>query len=393
MNILFVSAVCPFPQHSGGQIRIYQLLKKLSVNHKITLICYIRSETEKAYINELKKVCSAVHFFYRGRVWNPLYILKAAISHKSLLASSYDLSGVNNFIQSNLHKFDLIHMEPYYVYSVVPCKVKPQVVAEHNIEYQVYSDFVNSSSYFPFVKLLMKYDISKMRQEEQLTWKRSKAVVVVSEQDKIVLDQQVSKNKIHVVPNGVDTSYYSFKSRHIKKDELHFLFVGNFLWTPNINAIDLLLNQLWQKIIHLYPNARLTIIGKHLNQNLIKKMHPSISYFDTVDDMRPYYHRCSALLSPTIVSGGTKYKILESFASGLPVITPPEGVYGLPAKHKEHALLISNTFNYLDAILWLITESTGTKHMTEQARNLVVTDYDWNNIAKKLEYAWENSQC
>jgi len=45
MNILFVSAVLPYPLRSGGQIRIYNLLKRLSKHHSITLGSFIREES------------------------------------------------------------------------------------------------------------------------------------------------------------------------------------------------------------------------------------------------------------------------------------------------------------------------------------------------------------
>ena len=62
MKILFVSAVLPYPLHSGGQIRIYNLLKRLSTKHEIHLFSFIRSESEKKYFSELT-FCVAAKIF------------------------------------------------------------------------------------------------------------------------------------------------------------------------------------------------------------------------------------------------------------------------------------------------------------------------------------------
>ena len=60
MKILFVSAVLPYPLYSGGQIRIYNLLKEASRHHDITLAAFTRDIAEDRYKKELK-FCRNVH--------------------------------------------------------------------------------------------------------------------------------------------------------------------------------------------------------------------------------------------------------------------------------------------------------------------------------------------
>ena len=57
MNILVVSAVLPYPLYSGGQIRLYNLLRILSRDHSIHLVAYIRDESEKKYLKKSFFLC------------------------------------------------------------------------------------------------------------------------------------------------------------------------------------------------------------------------------------------------------------------------------------------------------------------------------------------------
>src|SRR5689334_15312091 len=89
MKILFVSAVFPYPLHSGGQIRIYNLLSKLGRKHEITLYSFIRSEEEKEYISELLPFCKRVVTIHRGRAWQASYITKTIVGPYPFLMETY----------------------------------------------------------------------------------------------------------------------------------------------------------------------------------------------------------------------------------------------------------------------------------------------------------------
>ncbi len=67
MKILMLTPYLPYPLLSGGQIRTYNLLKKLANKHDITLFALIKDESETAYISELEKYCHQVRVFKRSR--------------------------------------------------------------------------------------------------------------------------------------------------------------------------------------------------------------------------------------------------------------------------------------------------------------------------------------
>ncbi|MFZ5845288.1 MAG: hypothetical protein ACOY0S_02360, partial [Patescibacteria group bacterium] len=162
MKILFVSAILPYPLHSGGQIRIYHLLKQLALHHKISLFAFIRDPEERTLVRHLS-FCRKVELVLRGRAWQPRYLISALGKYPFLL-STYNSHQMRLRLQKELEteKYDLIHLEPFYVWPALPRTHFPLVVAEHNIEYRVYSDYVRRSPWIP-LRPLMYADVLKLR--------------------------------------------------------------------------------------------------------------------------------------------------------------------------------------------------------------------------------------
>src|SRR3989344_2499715 len=67
MKILMLTPYLPWPLHSGGQIRTYNLLKNLAEKHDITLFSFIRDDGERAYIPKLESFCKKIQVFKRTK--------------------------------------------------------------------------------------------------------------------------------------------------------------------------------------------------------------------------------------------------------------------------------------------------------------------------------------
>jgi glycosyltransferase involved in cell wall biosynthesis len=393
MKILFISAVLPYPLHSGGQVRLYNLLKLLSKEHEITLYSFIRNESEKDLVSNLSFI-KTIKLYLRGRVWQTKYIFRSMTSSLPLLLSSYENSEMKEDIKADLKKnqYDLIHCEPFYVCPSIPDDVQvPLVVTEHNIEYEVYQSYVKQLL-IPVVRPLLNLDVQKIKNHEEMVWKKADRIISVATRDALVIGNVVDRKKISVVPNGVDTTYFSYEKKSLNKEHLKFLFVGNFFWVPNVKAVERLVGELWPKILKEIPQAQLTIVGKHLPQSLqdaAKTIH--ILYKEYVEDIRDAYKSSDILLAPMTISGGTKFKMIEAMASGCLVITTKEGMEGIDGKKDTHFIEAEKDEDYLSAIQKAVSNQKISQTMTARARALIVLEYDWKSIAEKQSDVWRGS--
>src|SRR5581483_8848705 len=143
MKILVVSSYLPYPLFSGGHIRLYNLLRELSKKHEIFLVCEKRSYQTNADIEEVKKICKEVITIARKRQWSIGTIAKTGFSSYPFLMVGHANPQMTEKIAQVLQKekFDLIHIETFYVMQNLPKTVLPTVLVEHNIEYLVYKRF------------------------------------------------------------------------------------------------------------------------------------------------------------------------------------------------------------------------------------------------------------
>ena len=392
MNILVVSAVLPYPLYSGGQIRLYNLLRILSHDHTIHLVAYIRDESEKKYLSDLS-FCSSVCTVKRGGAWQPKYILKTGFSRYPFLYETYNIPEAKREIQEVLdsEKIDLIHVEPSYVWLGLPHTNIPIVAVEHNIEHEVYAKYAKNVRFAP-LRWLLDFDIKKMIQAEETVWKSVSSIVSVSKQNKFFIQKSIPDVRVNVVRNGVDLNVFSYqKTKDLKSDPI-FLYVGNFAWMENRDAVEYLVLTLWPKILERYKNATLRIVGKSLLDALrIRIQGKNIAVLENVERIQDELQNATIMLAPIRIGGGTKYKILEAMASGLPVITTTLGSEGLDSRHGENVLIANTVDETLIAVDTLVKSPVKYNTIRKNARKLIETKYSFEGIAKELDAVWRNT--
>lgn len=390
MKILFVSAVFPYPLYSGGQIRIYNLLKELSGRYEISLFSFIRNDEEQKNIDALS-FCKHVETIYRGHAWQPRYVLRSVLGKYPFLLSTYAGKAMRDELMKALKQdsYDLIHIEPGYVWPSLPAHSLPIVVGEHNIEHTIYEEYVRQ---FPIVPLrpLLFADVLKLMFWEKKIWQSANHVVTVSEDDKNHVSGVVDSSKISVVPNGVDLQQFPFVQKKEKKDGQTFLFVGNFLWMQNLDAVKYLLTDIWPAVKEMYPNATLRIVGKRMPESLRGRVSDGIILLEYVEDIVDEYQKADILLAPIRIGGGTKFKILEAMAMGVAVVTTTKGIEGLDVVNRKELYIADSVDDTVAAVRELLTNALKRNAIVRAARHVIEEKYSWKNIAKKLDVAWSN---
>jgi glycosyltransferase involved in cell wall biosynthesis len=98
----------------------------------------------------------------------------------------------------------------------------------------------------------------------------------------------------------------------------------------------------------------------------------------------PYYRRSSLCVVPLRAGGGTRLKILEAMALGRPVISTTIGCEGLDVVDDEHLLIADDPEQFARKIGCVLRDEVLYQRLTRQARQLVVTHYDWDILAERL---------
>lgn len=382
----------PYPLWSGGQIRTYNLLKNLSLKHEITLFSFIREDKEKGYVPHLKKYCKEVKVFHKRPPWSLTSLGLSAITFYPLVVCMYLNREVKEAIglACDREHFDLIHAETFYVMPNIPKTHIPIILVEQTIEYLVYKHYTHEVSLLP-MKWLMNWDVVKIRFWEKNFWQRATRVVAMSEADKQEMQKLVPNLTVNLVPNGVDTKFFVQKKIINKKPSRSILFVGNFKWLQNREAVSILVKEIWPMIKEKLPDARLWIVGRFPSKEILSFSSDSILVSQEIKDIRSAYEKADVLLAPIYGPGGTRYKILESMATGLPVVTTSTGIEGLDIHSGREALLGENSKELAMETVRVLTNPSLYMQLAINGRKMVEEKFNWQSIIRNLDEIYEEA--
>lgn len=388
MKILIISAYLPYPLFSGGHVRLYNLLKILGKKHDFTLVCEKRPNQTQEDIDAVKKLCTHVITVERKKQWSFMNILKTGFSPYPFLLTGHSHAAFKDAIERTLAKktFDLIHVETSYVFQNVPHTLLPTVLVEHNIEHLVYKRYAHRAPVL--FRGLLYIDVFKLRFWEERFWKKATKVVVVSKEEQ----GYINRPDVAIVPNGVDTKQFTMPDllQKIKREGKTVLFIGDFKWLQNRDAVLFILKEIWPEI--KMKNVKLWIVGKHIPESIKNLTTDQDVIFDenAPEDTPEIFNKADVLLSPVRVGGGTSYKILEAMASGVPVITTSLGIEGIDATHNTDVLIADSKEELALVLDRVLSNQQLYISLAENARRLVEKKYDWQRIAQTLDDVYKS---
>ena len=391
MKILIISSYLPFPLYSGGQVRLYNIIKGLSKKHEITLICEKRSSQTENDIKEMEKICKKVITVDRKKQWSYSNILKTGFSLNPFLITGHTLSEMQAKIQHELEsdRYDLIHIETFYVMQNLPETDIPTVLVEHNIEYLVYKRYADES--LLLTKPLLYLDVEKMKIKEKGAWKKASKLVAVSEVEKKIM----TRRDAVVIPNGVDTEKYQVHGSKLSprvKEEITILYIGDFSWIQNRMAVKWLLTEIWPRIMSKtnLPKLKLWVVGRKIPDDIKNLGAENVVFDENAPDTVKIYENSDILIAPIRVGGGTSFKILEAMATGVVVVTTDLGIEGIEAKEKVDFLLGNDSWLLADAVIDLVQNCDLRMKIAKNARKLMERKYDWERIVEMLELVYKS---
>ena len=386
MKILMLVPFLPNTQTSGGQTRWYNIIKYLSKSHDITLFSMLKDESEKRYVPELEKYCREVRVFTRPKSpWTLKNVILAEFGPYPLVVirnlSLTEKEAVKQELERE--KYDLIHAEAFYVMPHIPQTKIPIILVEQTIEFMVYKHYVDNEVPF-YLKPFYMLDVIKLKYWEKHFWGKARQLVAVSDEDRKVMQDIIPGIDVGIIPNGVDTEYYMGKKIERKTPARILYGVTNFEWLQNQEASELLIKDVWPYVKKKMPEAKIWIVGRKIPEWIkeLSRKDESIELTENIPDARDAYRRASVMVAPIKGAGGTRLKILEAMAAGLPVVSTSIGVAGLNITHGAQAL-ISDTYEGLaDEAVRLLKDPVLAEKIGRQGQIHVKANFDWMGVVK-----------
>lgn len=396
MKILVIDEWIPYPLDSGKKIRTFSLLAPLAGRHEITYLCYADPVLEADRIAKLEQagfrvVCVppvnkystpmklaagvATNFFSRM----PLAVRKHYSHHYQ--------QAVLELTRNN--DFDLVHCEWTHYGAFLDCiDDLPKFLCSHNIECLHWYRFSKTQKN-PIRKAGIYLEWLKMRSFEQRICSIFDHVSAVSDAEAKAFRAQFGVKSVDVVPNGVSIPYYRENGRKPEKDLL--VFSASMDTFINQDAAHYFVQEIFPRIRERRPDIRLMILGRNPPQSISNLANHHIIVTGTVDDVRPYLGRALVSVVPLRIAAGSRLKILESFAAGIPVVSTTFGAEGLEVIPGEHLLIADDENAFAKDCIRLLDDPLLRNNLAAAGKTLVSEKYEWTAISPGVEQAWETT--
>ena len=216
----------------------------------------------------------------------------------------------------------------------------------------------------------------RVRRLEQTLLRHARGVSCVSRGDAAALRELGAEEPV-VVPNGVDLTRYAFRAESAPGETV--LFVGDLSWPPNAEGVRWLAERVWPAVRARRPHARAEILGRGAPPALERLARPDFVFLGEGDDTRPHWARAAAAAVPLRAGGGTRLKILEAAACGVPVVSTRVGAEGLDFSPGE-LRIGDEPAAFAGALAALLEDPAAARRQAAAARARVEAAYGWERI-------------
>ena len=164
-------------------------------------------------------------------------------------------------------------------------------------------------------------------------------------------------------------------------------FSGNFEYHPNHAAVRFFRYEVWPHLRPRWPNLVWRLIGK--NPEAVRNLtsgDPRIEVTGPVNDAIRELARARVAVAPLLSGSGTRLKILEAWAAGVPVVSTSIGAEGLPARDGDTLLLAETGPAMAAAISRLLASPDLRRALGARGRNLLEQQFTWERAWNMLNF-------
>jgi sugar transferase (PEP-CTERM/EpsH1 system associated) len=381
----FAPRLC-WPLDTGAKLRNYHLARVLAASASVSLLTFSESSQGKT---ELANVYKQVVTIPREQGYSFGKLLRGAVGRTPLPLLNYTSEEMKQALAQTLNEndFNIIQIESIHLMKYLPviraAHNRPLVICDwHNVESDLMRQYAENQSNIAR-KTYARRTARLMSQHEQQALNEFDAHIVVSEHDAERLRRVNSGARILVIENGVDIDYYRDFDQTTAKNRI--VFVGSMDYHANIEGAISFARNVWPIVHDQNRELIFTIVGRDPAAP-VRELATivGVEVTGSVEDVRPYYRAAVLAVVPLNVGGGSRLKVLEAMAAGVPVVSTTLGAEGLHVTNGKNILLAESNDELAGAITILLEEAELRSQIISGGRKLVADRYGWSKLGTNL---------
>jgi glycosyltransferase involved in cell wall biosynthesis len=380
---LFIAAESPYPAVGGGPLRSASLLTFLTQRYDVDVTLFTERHTPDPSSQFPPGQARRISLI-------PLpHHSKSSLARRSRMARRIltnrpplidRFSGFQAEIAAAIGNanYDIALIEHIwcapYIEQVRPC-ARRVLLDAHNIESVWHERLANSGGWAQWAAF--KRFAHACRKFERKWLPQFDAVMAPSEIDV----RRITAARTIVYPNAIP-----FVPTPSRQERHEVLFTGNLEYQPNITAVRYFYEKIWPLLSRRVPDLIWRIAGKNPGAvTSIVNGDTRVRVIGPMDDAIATLACAKVAVVPLLSGSGTRFKIVEAWASGTPVVSTTIGAEGLRCNAGEHLLLCDDPQEFAEAVAFLIDAPEARAQLGDAGRRLYESTYTWEAAWAALE--------
>jgi glycosyltransferase involved in cell wall biosynthesis len=395
-RLLFLSQTLPFPPDSGVKIRTYHTLRILSREYDVKGLCYYRrrhTDGDQGVRDALAALDGFGDFeaFPIPQEWSRTRWvtdhLASVVRRRPYTDFVFGSGPFGARVRSELAtgEFDVVHLESLSLGAYLELvRNERTVCVHHNVESQLLERRADVQSN-PLSGAYLRYQARRVRDVERRLCPRVDLNIAVSTDDATSFRAIAPDADFRVVPNGVDTEAFT----PVDAPGEGIALLGGTDWFPNLDGLRHFCEDILPHVRGRLPDVKVVSVGR-AQPGEIEHFRDAygVELTGYVDDIRPWIQAARCVAVPLRVGGGSRLKILDSWALGKPLVTTSVGCEGLRARDGENALIRDEPVAFAQQLLAVLDSEDLRRQLSLGARTEAVTRYSWDVIGEELLAAY-----
>lgn len=386
MKILIITPRIPYPPHRGDNLHAYNIAKQLTVNNEVDIATQIKNDKQFEFVERLKNESINTYISKLPiikSIWNLFLSLFSQRPFQVAFFSNKNFAKlIEQLVQKN--EYDLI-----YFHLVRSVQYLPATQSSDSIKVIDLTDAVSLylERYLKFVQNPFRKIFFSIEQKRIYKYEKNAGsfdtVFICSEVDREHLKQNIPDDKIKILRNGVNESFFSKSEMEYVKRRI--IFSGNMPYYPNRDATLFFANEIFPKVLDNYPDSKFYIVGQKPSLKIKRLASENVFVTGFVDDIKKEYLLSEVNVAPIRFGAGTPNKVLESLALGVPVVATDIAIGGLPNELKKYVLIANNVDEFRKKITFIFENKNYRTEIMKECSELVPKILGWKNIVSDFE--------
>jgi sugar transferase (PEP-CTERM/EpsH1 system associated) len=389
MKILMISPYLPWPLYGGASVRIFNIIKELSQRgHRIVLVAGKKKDSDLSN-NILYQLCEKVYLYElpsMGRLHSIIHSLFSRQPYPTFQFQNKHLSEIVYDLLKN-ERFDLLWINFLFmadVLSKITVRNTSIILDQFEADELIWERYIQKGN---FIQKIFSYsNLKKIQALQRKVFKYINTLLCVSEIEAEFMKSRVpQETEVWVAPNGADIDFFQPKVIHNKSEPI-ILITGGMCVKRNIEAAIWFAKKIFPKIKKVVSEAQFWIVGSYPDKKVLAlKIIPGVVVTGTVREIRTYYQKAKVYVAPFRFGEGTRLKVLEAMAMGIPIVSTEMGCQGIEVIDGEHLLMAKTEDEFAEKVIELLSSSQKGQALAKASRKLIEQKYNWKVIVDTLE--------